>query len=111
MGIMSTVYKKPTQIIQPYYFGDEVSKKTCLWLKNLPKLEPTDIVEKGEFFEFTSKKGEKKRMPMWYYQALKDAKTPEQRRTLRSKTFKGIAIAMATQWTNGSCENLFSNCI
>ena len=38
MGIMSTVYKKPTQIIQPYMFGDEVSKKTCLWLKNLPPL-------------------------------------------------------------------------
>ena len=50
-------------------------------------------------------------MPMWYYQALKDAKTPEQRRTLRSKTFKGISIAMATQWTKISYENLFSNCI
>lgn len=111
IGIMSGKYRKPDQIIQPWQFGDKAQKSTCLWLKNLPKLEPTDIVEKGEFFEFTSKKGEKKRMPMWYYQALKDAKTPEQRRTLRSKTFKGIAIAMATQWTNSSYENLFSNCI
>ena len=111
IGIMSGKYRKPDQIIQPWQFGDKAQKSTCLWLKNLPKLEPTDIVEKGEFFEFTSKKGKKKRMPMWYYQALKDAKTPEQRRTLRSKTFQGIAIAMATQWTNSSYEDLFSNCI
>jgi site-specific DNA-cytosine methylase len=99
IGIMSSEWRKPDQIIQPWQFGDKAQKSTCLWLKNLPKLEHTDIVEKGEFFEFTSKKGEKKRMPMWYYKALKDAKTPEQRRTLRSKTFKGIAEAMANQWT------------
>lgn len=99
IGIMSGIYRKPDQIIQPYYFGDKAQKSTCLWLKNLPKLTPTDIVEKGEFFEFVSKKGEKKRMPMWYYKALQEAKTPEQRRTLRSKTFKGIAKAMAEQWS------------
>jgi len=99
IGIMSTEWRKPDQIIQPWQFGDKAQKSTCLWLKNLPKLKPTNIVEKGEFFEFTSKKGEKKRMPMWYYKALQEAKTPAQRRTLRSKTFKGIAIAMASQWT------------
>ena len=98
IGIMSRLYRKPDQIIQPWQFGDKAQKSTCLWLKNLPKLQPTNIVEKGEFFEFISKKGEKKRMPMWYYQALQDAKTPEQRRTLRSKTFQGIADAMAKQW-------------
>jgi site-specific DNA-cytosine methylase len=99
IGIMSRLYKKPNQIVQPWMFGDKAQKSTCLWLKNLPNLEPTDIVEKGEFFEFISKKGEKKRMPMWYYEALQKAKTPEQRRTLRSKTFQGIADAMAEQWT------------
>ena len=99
IGIMSNLYKQPTQIIQPWQFGDKAQKSTCLWLKNLPLLKPTNIVEKGEFFEFVSKKGEKKRMPMWYYLALRDAKTPEQRRTLRSKTFSGIAMAMANQWT------------
>jgi site-specific DNA-cytosine methylase len=98
IGIMSGKYRKPDQIVQPWQFGDKAQKSTCLWLKNVPKLVPTDIVEKGEFFEFISKKGEKKRMPMWYYQALQDAKTPEQRRTLRSKTFQGIADAMAKQW-------------
>ena len=98
IGIMSGKYRKPDQIVQPWQFGDKAQKSTCLWLKGLPKLSPTDIVEKGEFFEFVSKKGEKKRMPMWYYQALQDAKTPEQRRTLRSKTFQGIADAMAKQW-------------
>jgi len=102
IGIMSTKYRKPDQIIQPYQFGDKAQKSTCLWLKNLPKLNPTDIVEKGEFFEFVSKKGVKKRMPMWYYKALQDAKTPEERSTLRSKTFDGIALAMATQWTSDS---------
>lgn len=99
IGIMSGIYRKPDQIIQPWHFGDKAQKSTCLWLKNLPKLIPTDIVEKGEFFEFVSKKGQKKRMPMWYYKALQEAKTPEQRRTLRSKTFKGIAEAMANQWS------------
>tara|TARA_R110000868_G_scaffold104297_2_gene287268 strand:- start:252 stop:914 length:663 start_codon:yes stop_codon:yes gene_type:complete len=100
IGIMSTNYKKPNQIIQPWQFGDKAQKSTCLWLKNLPNLVPTDIVDKGEFFEFTSKKGVKKRMAMWYYKALQNAKTPAERSTLRSKTFQGIAKAMATQWTS-----------
>ena len=99
IGIMSRIYRKPDQIIQPWHYGDKAQKSTCIWLKNLPELLPTDVVDKGEFFEFTSKKGEKKRMPMWYYKALQEAKTPEQRRTLRSKTFHGIAKAMAYQWT------------
>lgn len=99
IGIMSGKYRKPDQIIQPWMFGDKAQKSTCLWLKNLPLLEPTNIVEKGEFFEFTSKKGEKKRMPMWYYKALQDAKTPAERRTLRSKFFQGMANAMAEQWS------------
>lgn len=99
IGIMSKIWRKPDQIIQPWQFGDKAQKSTCLWLNGLPKLIPTNIVEKGEFFEFTSKKGEKKRMPMWYYKALQDAKSPEERRTLRSKTFPGIAKAMAEQWT------------
>jgi len=100
VGIMSTKFKKPNQIVQPWMFGDKAQKSTCLWLKNLNELVPTDIVDKGEFFEFTSKKGIKKKMPMWYYKALQDAKTSAERSTLRSKTFEGIAKAMATQWTN-----------
>jgi hypothetical protein len=100
IGIMSSNYQKPSQIIQPWHFGDKAQKSTCLWLKNLPNLEATDIVEKGEFFEWKDRKtGKMKKQPMWYYQALKDAKSPEHRRTLRSKTFQGIAVAMATQWT------------
>ena len=98
IGIMSTKYKKPNQIIQPWQFGDKAQKSTCLWLKNLPKLEPTNIVDKGEFIEFISKKGVKKKQPKWYFDALKNAKTPAERRTLRSKTFKGMAEAMANQW-------------
>jgi len=99
IGVLSSFLRKPNQIIQPWMFGDKAQKSTCLWLKNLPELIPTDIVDKGEFFEFTSKKGVKKRMAMWYYKALQNAKTPAERSTLRSKTFKGIAKAMATQWT------------
>ena len=99
IGIMSRLHKKPNQIIQPYWFGDKAQKSTCLWLKNLPNLEPTDIVEKGEFKEWNDRKtGKLKRQALWYYEALQKAKTPEQRRTLRSKTFQGIADAMAEQW-------------
>jgi hypothetical protein len=71
-------------------------KTTCLWLKNLPKLTPTNIVEKGEFKEFVSKKGVKKKQPLWYYEALK---SKEDTWKLRSKTFPGIAKAMADQWS------------
>ena len=99
VSVISTHIRKPEQIIQPWQFGDEAQKTTCLWLKNLPKLKHTKIVGKGEFIEFTSKKGVKKKQAKWYFDALKDAKTPEERRTLRSKTFKGIAEAIADQWT------------
>ena len=102
IGIMSTKYRKPDQIIQPWQFGDKAQKSTCLWLKNLPNLTPTNIVEKGEFFEFTSKKGVKKKMAMWYYKALQNAKTSAERSTLISKTFKGIAESMADQFTSKS---------
>jgi len=99
IGIMSTKYRKPSQIIQPWMFGDKAQKSTCLWLKNLPLLVPTNIVEKGEFIEFISKKGVKKRQPKWYFDALKNSKNASERSKLRSKTFKGIAKAMATQFT------------
>ena len=99
IGIMSTVYEKPTQIIHPYYFGDPYSKSTCLWLKGLPKLRhvsqndsplfPEEIthVDKGEFVTFPSGK----RMSKWYNEASGNGH-------IRSKTFPGIAKAMAEQW-------------
>lgn len=98
IGIMSTKYRKPDQIIQPWMFGDKYTKSTCLWLKGLPKLKPTNIVEHGEYIEWVDKKGRKKRQPKWFYDALKKAKTSEERSIIRSKTFPGIALAMATQW-------------
>jgi hypothetical protein len=76
-------------------FGDEASKATCLWLKNLPELQPTNIVGKGERVILSSGKS----LPKWYSDALTKAKTPAERRTLRSKTFEGMAEAMALQWT------------
>jgi hypothetical protein len=91
IGIMNTQYQKPTQIIQPYQFGHPVSKATCLWLKGLPKLQPTEIVE-PEWVVFKSGK----RMDKWYCDAAK--LPPEQREKLRSKTFEGVARAMANQW-------------
>lgn len=100
VGIMSTEYKKPTQIIQPWQFGHKAQKSTCLWLKGLPKLTPTNIVEKGEFFEWVDKHGNKKRQSKYDIEILKTAKTSEERSRLRSKTFKGIAEAFATQWIN-----------
>ena len=99
ISVISSHIRKPDQIVHPYMFGDKASKSTCLWLKNLPKLIPTDIVEKGEFVEWIGKNGKKKRQPKWYYDALAKAKTPEERRTLRSKTFQGMADAIASQWS------------
>ena len=101
ISVISSFIREPDQIIQPWMFGDKAQKSTCLWLKNLNKLIPTDIVDKGEFFEWTDgKTGKKKKQPLWYYEALSKAKTPAERRTLRSKTFPGIANAMATQWSD-----------
>lgn len=99
ISVISSHIRKPDQIIQPWQFGDKAQKSTCLWLKNLPLLKHTDIVEKGEFFEWICPKtGKTKRQAQWYLDALKEAKTPQERRTLRSKTFKGIAEAIAKQW-------------
>lgn len=95
IGIMSTHLRKPDQIVHPYHFGDEASKSTCFWLKNLPPLKHTNIVGKGEVIKLKSGKS----IPKWYSDALTKAKTPEERRNLRSKTFQGMADAMAAQWT------------
>lgn len=79
IGIMSTKYRKPDEIIQPWMFGHGETKATCLWLKNLPILTPTNIVEGRE-------------QKCW--------KLPPstERAKLRSKTYPGIAKAMAEQW-------------
>jgi len=80
VGIMSTHYRKPDQIIQPWMFGHPETKATCLWLKGLPLLVPTNIVEGRE-------------PRIW--------KLPpsEERAKLRSLTYQGIADAMAQQWS------------
>lgn len=80
IGVMSSLFKKPDQIIQPWQFGHGETKATCLWLKGLPLLIPTNIVEGRE-------------QKIWRM-------TPSKHRTkLRSKTYKGIAMAMAEQWS------------
>ena len=92
IGYMNSHYRKPDQIIQPWMFGDPFEKKTCIWLKGLPKLTPTDIVEPPARKEFASGKT----MPAWYADAWNLSK--EERSKLRSKTFPGFAKAMAEQW-------------
>ena len=92
VGIMSKVYRKPDQIIQPYMFGDPVRKKTCLWLKGLPPLESTEIVE-PEIIEYENGKGTD---TPWHMESLK--MTPFERQKARSKTWPGVAKAMAKQW-------------
>ena len=94
IGIMSTTYRKPNQIIHPWQFGHEASKSTCLWIKGLPNLEPTNIVDKGEFVTYKSGK----RMTKWYADAA--SKPPKERAKIRNTTFQGIANAMAIQWGN-----------
>ena len=92
VGIMSSEWRKPNQIINPWQFGDAFEKKTCLWLKGLPGLKPTNIVEIPPRKRFDSGKS----MPEWYAEAWHLPK--EERAKLRSKTFPGIAKAMAEQW-------------
>lgn len=99
VGIMSTQWRKPDQIIQPYQYGDAYEKRTCLWLKGLPMLTPTKIVETPDRIQFKSGKT----MAKWYVEAGNLSK--EQRALVRSKTFPGIAKAMAEQWGN-DCSNL-----
>ena len=79
IGIMSTRWKKPTQIIQPWMFGHGETKATCLWLKGWPPLQPTEIVEGRE-------------QRVWRMPPSKE------RAKLRSKTYPGVAQAMAEQW-------------
>lgn len=100
VGVISSNIRKPDQIIQPYFFGDNAKKTTCLWLKNLPLLKPTKILDESrlEYKRWFDKKSRRwKRQPLWYYNArgLNDG----ERRRVRSKTFSGIADAMAKQWT------------
>ena len=92
VGVMSTLWRLPDQIIQPYQFGHPEPKKTCLWLKNLPKLIPTNVVEPEYHL---TKSG--KRLPKWYAYADK-SKGQHHRAEIRSKTFHGIASAMANTW-------------
>ena len=92
IGCMSTIYRKPDQIIQPYMFGDRERKATCLWLKNLPKLEPTNIVEPN-IIKYKNGKGTDS---PWHMDTMK--LPPSERAKARSKTFPGIAEAMAKQW-------------
>ena len=92
VGVISTAWRKADQYVHPYHFGDPHSKKTGLWLKNLPKLVPTDIVE-PQFYIY--KNGG--RDPIWHVETMK--LPPAERSKARSKTFQGLADQMAAQWT------------
>lgn len=105
VGILSTSWMKPTQIIQPWQHGDEAQKRTCLWLKGLPKLYPTKIVGKGEFYYMNTGSGKRypkhmgagnKKRPM--HCIVTKGMTREECKKHRSRTFPGIASAIALQW-------------
>ena len=91
VGFVSTMFKKPTQYVQPYEFGDPHSKKTGLWLRGLPMLLPTKMAQPLFHIYADGRKD-----PIWHYETMK--LPPLQRMKARSKTFKGIATAMAEQW-------------
>lgn len=89
IGIMSSIYRKPDQIIQPWMFGHPESKATCLWLKNLPLLAETNNV-----------KAEMDRLPVSEREKIHYMPPSPERSMMRSKTYAGIAKAMAEQWGN-----------
>ena len=92
ISMISSEIRKPEQIIQPWQFGHPLAKATCLWLKNLPKLQPTDIVEPEYVTSGTGRKWSK-----WFWET---SLVPyKDRGKARSKTFEGIAKAIADQWT------------
>ena len=104
-GCASPTIAKYTQEINPYYFRDEASKPTWLWLKNLPPLvhikqddlfEQKTHVSRGEFIYRVNKEGKIKGGTKWYHDAVR--LPSEERVKLRSRTFQGIANAMAEQW-------------
>jgi len=103
VGKLSSLWMKPTQIIQPFYFGDESQKTTCLWLKDLPKLQhlknanlfEKNITHCGKGEMVTTSTG--KTFSKWYWETSRGK--GKERQILRSKTFPGIAKAMATQWS------------
>lgn len=92
IGVMSTEFRKPNQVIHPYMFGDPARKGTCLWLKGLPNLIPTNIVE-PIIIKYKNGKGTDN---PWHMETMSLPK--EERSKQRSKTFPGIANAMAEQW-------------
>ncbi len=87
IGIMSTLWRKPDQIIQPWQFGHPERKPTCLWLKGLPKLKETNNV-----------KDTMRMLPVNKQQRIHYLPPSKDRAKIRSKTFKGIAKAMSSQW-------------
>ena len=101
IGCMSSVFRKADQIIHPYYFGDPATKATCLWLKNLPKLQwsnHSDLFAESTTVEpefYITKTG--KKYPAWSMIEAAKIKDLDQRSEFRSKTFPGIANAMANQ--------------
>lgn len=108
VGVMSTYFRKPDQIIQPYQFGHPYTKKTCLWLKGLPLLQPTEILQKpetgwknqqiknGKYGGYGGKWGGQREDGTWRRYG-----DPELKK-IRSKTFPGIARAMAEQWAGNT---------
>ena len=103
VGCISSRIRKPDQIIQPYFFGEDASKQTCLWLKNLPKLVPTQMVEPKIY---TNKHG--KQVKRWANQCVnygqeKSGPSADHWK-IRSKTYGGIAQAIADQWSLYICE-------
>lgn len=96
VGIISTVYRKPDQIIQPYEYGHHARKATCLWLKGLPKLTPTNIVDPGEILNGGYSVGAHAdgRSDSGKWLRYSDPELAK----IRSRTFSGIAKAMSEQW-------------
>ena len=93
VGYLNHNFKKPDQIVQPYYFGDTESKRTCFWYKNLKPLTHTKLVKPTIYAYYKS--GKRKGKPIYFH----EFHSGKDRSKIRSKFWKGIAEAMAAQWS------------
>ncbi len=101
VGLIGTRIRKADQSVQPWMFGDSATKRTCLWLKGLPPLTATQVVDEGAFYTRKSGRDKGARVARWSH--ITSGTRKDERARIASRTFPGFASAMAAQWGPAQC--------